>query len=68
MIYSVDKIENGVAALVGDDGLLSFIDVSRFGFIVKQHDILIFDEDTETFRPDDNIRDTRENDNKKRLR
>lgn len=63
----MDKIENGVAALAGDDGKLLFVSVSQFGFCIKEHDILIYDEASATFRPDDSIRNARENDNKKRL-
>jgi len=72
LIYSVDKIENNVAALVGDGGDMVYIDISSLGFDIKQHDILLYDEDTAVFRPDksgsDGIRYKREEENKKRLK
>ncbi len=67
MIYSVDKIENGVAALVGDDGDMVFVGADRFGFEIKERDILIYDKVMETYTLDKIARRTRESENKKRL-
>jgi hypothetical protein len=67
LIYSIDKIENGIVTLAGDDGKLVYIRISDIGFEVKERDILIYNESDKTYRRDIKAKEERENQNKKRL-
>jgi hypothetical protein len=67
LIYSVDKIENDIVTLAGDDGTLVYISVSDLSFNVKERDILIYEESDKSYRIDNKKKEERESINKKRL-
>lgn len=68
MIYAVDKIEGNLATLVGDNGDMIVLDTSVLDFTVRENDVLIYDQDTDTYRPDPETTKKRLDENKKRLR
>lgn len=64
----MDKIENGVAALVGDDGAMIYVKTESFGFTVECRDILFFDEETGMYVLDKEERAKRENEYQLRIK
>lgn len=64
----MDKIENGVAALAGDDGTLVYVKTDAFGFDIQCRDILLYDKNTGTYTPDPQEKSKREKEYRLRLR
>jgi hypothetical protein len=64
----VDKIENNLATLIGDEGDMRVIDISILNFTLKENDILIYDNAANSYTIDKDLTEKRITENKKRLR
>ena len=67
MISWVDKIEEGLAELAGDDTSRLVVPVSALGFKVRENDVISFNELSCTFIPMPELAKERKAKNKKRL-
>ena len=67
MNYCVDKIEEGLAELIGDDTSRLVVPVNSFGFKLRENDILSFNELSCSFIQMPELTKERKAKNKKRL-
>ncbi len=67
MNYCVDKIENRLAELAGDDGAVIVVPLDTLSFKVREGDILSFNELSNSFLPMPELTAERRKANRKRL-
>ena len=67
MNYCVDKIENRLAELIGDDSAVIVVPLDTLSFKVREGDILSFNELSNSFLPMPELTAKRRKANRKRL-